>query len=66
MSTSNPRPGPLHAASILSDLGLRVRNSGCCGEDWLPQPGGGELACIAPATEEHVALVVEEIRDDYE
>jgi aldehyde dehydrogenase (NAD+) len=66
MSQSNPQPAPPNPTSILIDLGLNLRNSGCCGDTWIAHPAGGELACVSPATEENVALVLEGSREDYE
>ena len=66
MSPSNPAPTPQDATNILADLGLNLRNWGCCGDGWMAQAGGGELACVSPTTEENIALVVEASREDYE
>ncbi len=66
MSPSTQPPTPSNPRSILAELGLRFRNSGSCGDDWMARPGGGELASICPATEENIALVLEASEARYE
>jgi aldehyde dehydrogenase (NAD+) len=43
---------------ILADLGLASTNSGVCGNAWVPQPGGGEIVSLNPATGEPIAAVL--------
>jgi aldehyde dehydrogenase (NAD+) len=52
--------------NILSRLGLKGVNSGVCGKQWLPQPGGGELTSLNPATGKAIASVQMANEADYE
>ena len=51
---------------LLDQLGIRAVNSGVCGRDWVPQPGGEELVSINPSTGEPIAKVVSASADDYD
>lgn len=50
---------------ILEELQIQPINSGACGNDWLPSPGGGELVSVNPATGEPIARVLQASKEDY-
>jgi aldehyde dehydrogenase (NAD+) len=56
----------IHVDSILESLGLGQDNSGACGVGWIPQPSGGTLASLNPATGEPIATVQMAAEADYE
>ncbi len=51
---------------ILERLHIEPVNSGACYGDWIPNPGGGELASINPATDQLLAKVKTAGMADYE
>ena len=51
---------------VLERLEIEPVNSGACYGDWIPNPSGGELESINPATGEALAKVLRAGRADYE
>ena len=66
MTPTDPEPASPSVDSILNDLSLSARNSGACGEGWVAQPSGGELACVSPASGARIATVSKAGLGDYE
>jgi aldehyde dehydrogenase (NAD+) len=56
--------GPI--PEILEKLHIEPVNSGACYGDWIPDPSGGELASMNPATDELLAKVKTAGLADYE
>lgn len=52
--------------TILGRLGLSDVNSGACGKQWVPQPGGGQVTSLNPATGQAIATVNMASEADYE
>src|SRR5262245_20747288 len=61
-------PGRRHDTMkwILDELGLRDKNSGVSGTDWVERPGGHELVSLNPATGKPIASVITAGGGDYE
>jgi len=53
-------------AGILLRLGIQAWNSGACGAEWIPSPGGGDLNSVNPADGSVIARVGMAGADDYE
>ena len=53
-------------AEVLERLEIEPVNSGACYGDWIPNPSGGELESINPATGEALAKVLRAGPADYE
>jgi len=53
-------------SEILEKLHIEAVNSGACYGDWIPQPSGGELESINPASGEALAKVLRAGPEDYE
>ena len=51
---------------VLERLEIEPVNSGACYGDWIPNPSGGELESINPATGEALARVLRAGPADYE
>ncbi len=51
---------------LLDRLGIQVVNSGACWGEWIPSPGGGEMASINPSNGEPIARVRMASQADYD
>jgi aldehyde dehydrogenase (NAD+) len=51
---------------ILEELHIEPLNSGACSGDWIPEPSGGEMESLNPATGEPLARVRQAGPADYE
>ena len=54
------------AQSILTKLNLTDVNYGACGDDWINDRDGSELASLNPTTNEAIAHVVQATRATYD
>jgi len=54
------------AGELLSRLGITADNSGIYSNGWLPQPSGGQITSVNPATGEPIATVRTSSRAEYD